>query len=63
MLIANGLIRGRYVPKGSSEKDFSPYQQQTFIKRINHTPRKYLNYLTPMESFFRFLHPLFFLFT
>jgi len=51
---ANGLLRGRYIPKHFTENDVTATQVQTFMARINHTPRKSLHYLSPMESFLLF---------
>ena len=45
---SNKLIR-RFIPKGSDIKNYSPQYIACKIKRLNHTPRKSLNYFTPYE--------------
>jgi IS30 family transposase len=44
----NGLLR-RYLPKGKSLKHYSSEQIQRFTQKLNHLPRKILNYQTPTE--------------
>jgi IS30 family transposase len=48
---ANRLIR-RYIPKKTYIKDYSKYYIQAVIEKLNHTPRKCLNYKTPYEVYF-----------
>ena len=50
---ANGLLRS-YFPKGTDFSKLDGRTVQAAIKRINNTPRKLLNYLTPAEVFFNF---------
>lgn len=45
---ANKLIR-RFIPKGSDIKHYSPQYIAHHIRKLNHTPRKSLNYQTPYE--------------
>lgn len=45
---SNKLIR-RFIPKGSDIKSYLPQYIACKIKRLNHTPRKSLNYFTPYE--------------
>lgn len=47
----NGLVR-QYLPKKTSFKDVTNEQLQSIADKLNHRPRKCLNYLTPFE----FLH-------
>lgn len=47
----NGLVR-QYLPKKTSFKDVTHEQLQSIADKLNHRPRKCLNYLTPFE----FLH-------
>ena len=45
----NGRIR-RYIPKGESLDPFTKQQIQALEERLNQTPRKCLNYLTPSQK-------------
>lgn len=47
---ANGIIR-RDIPKGSVAKDFSQHDVDMILFHINDTPRKSLNFYTPIEIF------------
>jgi IS30 family transposase len=47
----NGLVR-QYLPKKTSFKDVTNEELQSIADKLNHRPRKCLNYLTPFE----FLH-------
>jgi IS30 family transposase len=47
---ANGILR-RFILKGTRADDCSAKQVQTYLKRMNSTPRKSLGYMTPYESF------------
>ena len=47
----NGLIR-QYFTKGSSFENISPEQVEAVMKKLNHRPRKTLNYKTPHSIFF-----------
>jgi transposase, IS30 family len=47
----NGLVR-QYLPKKMSFKDVTNEQLQSIAEKLNHRPRRCLNYLTPFE----FLH-------
>ena len=47
----NGLIR-QYFTKGSSFKNITDGQVDTVMNRLNHRPRKTLNYRTPHAVFF-----------
>ena len=47
----NGLVR-QYFPKKTSFRDITNEQLQSISDKLNHRPRKSLNYLTPFE----FLH-------
>lgn len=47
----NGLIR-QYFPKGSRFEDITDEQVETVMHRLNHRPRKGLNYQTPHAVFF-----------
>lgn len=47
----NGLIR-RYIPKKSRIKDVSVKKLNQIITKLNNTPRKCLNFLTPKEVHF-----------
>lgn len=47
----NGLIR-QYFPKGSSFEEITDEQVETVMYRLNHRPRKGLNYQTPHAVFF-----------
>ena len=44
----NGLVR-QYLPKKTSFKDVTNEQLQSIADKLNHRPRKCLNYLTPFE--------------
>jgi transposase, IS30 family len=48
----NGLIR-QYFPKGTNFKDTTNKDLAFVVKKINHRPRKYLNYQTPHDVFYR----------
>ncbi len=47
----NGLIR-QYFPKGTNFKDITNKDLALVVKKINHRPRKCLNYQTPHEAFY-----------
>lgn len=47
----NGLIR-QYFPKGSSFEEITKDEVKKVMHRLNHRPRKTLNYKTPFEVFF-----------
>ena len=47
----NGLIR-QYFTKGSSFESITDEQVDKVMERLNHRPRKTLNYKTPYEMFF-----------
>ena len=47
----NGLIR-QYLPKKSEFLNVSKEEIITIQNRLNHRPRKVLNYKTPYEVFF-----------
>jgi IS30 family transposase len=47
----NGLIR-QYFPKGTNFKDMTNKNFALVVKKINHRPRKSLNYQTPHEVFY-----------
>ncbi|MFC1814055.1 IS30 family transposase [Thermodesulfobacteriota bacterium] len=47
----NGLIR-QYFPKGANFKDITNKDLALVVKKINHRPRKSLNYQTPHEVFY-----------
>ena len=47
----NGLIR-QYFPKGSSFENITEADVEKVMDRLNHRPRKTLNYKTPFEVFF-----------
>ncbi|OTE95808.1 transposase [Crenothrix sp. D3] len=47
----NGLIR-QYFPKGSSFEAITDEQVEAVMHRLNHRPRKGLNYQTPHAVFF-----------
>ena len=47
----NGLIR-QYFPKGSSFADITEARVEAVMNKLNHRPRKTLNYRTPYEVFF-----------
>ena len=46
----NGLLR-QYLPKSTSFKELTQQRLQTYIKELNHRPRKKLGYRTPYEIF------------
>ena len=50
----NGIIR-RYIPKSKDIKSLTRQKIQAINKQINDTPRKILNYRTPIEVFSEFL--------
>jgi IS30 family transposase len=47
----NGLIR-QYFPKGSFFGSITEADVEKVMERLNHRPRKTLNYKTPFEVFF-----------
>ena len=47
----NGLIR-QYFPKGTNFKDITNKDLALVVKKLNHRPRKSLNYQTPHEVFY-----------
>jgi len=49
---ANGLIR-QYLPKKSEFINVSKEEITMIQNRLNHRPRKVLNYRTPYEVFFK----------
>jgi len=51
----NGLLRF-YYPKGTDFLAITEEELNSTIKRINHRPRKCLNYQTPYEAFFKTSH-------
>jgi IS30 family transposase len=46
----NGLIR-QYFPKDRTLKDVEPEEIEEAVEKLNHRPRKSLNYRTPHEAF------------
>jgi IS30 family transposase len=44
----NGLIR-QYLPKGFNFRDMTNKELAVIVKKLNHRPRKCLNYQTPHE--------------
>ena len=46
----NGLIR-QYIPKGSSFEKLTKKDIQVIENKLNHRPRKSLNWRTPYEAF------------
>jgi IS30 family transposase len=46
----NGLVR-QYFPKGSDLKEATPEKVQEVVDRLNHRPRRCLNFATPQEDF------------
>lgn len=48
----NGLIR-RYLPKGTTFANLKQEALDRIVSKINHRPRKRLNYRTPHEVFYR----------
>ena len=48
----NGLIR-QYVPKGSSFEDLTQAQVSGIMKKLNHRPRKALDFKTPAEVLYQ----------
>ncbi|WP_167495883.1 IS30 family transposase [Desulfosediminicola ganghwensis] len=48
----NGLLR-QYFPKGSDFRSITEVEIAKAVKRINHRPRKCLNYQTPYEVFWK----------
>lgn len=53
----NGLIR-QYIPKKSSFENLKDEDIQLIQNKLNNRPRKKLNFLTPIEYFFRNFGPL-----
>ena len=51
----NGLIR-QYIPKKSEFDNISKDQIVTIAHKLNHRPRKSLNYKTPFEVFMHSFH-------
>jgi IS30 family transposase len=47
----NGLI-SQYFPKGTDFKDITNKDLAFVVKKLNHRPRKCLNYQTPHEAFY-----------
>ncbi|MDR3366617.1 MAG: hypothetical protein LBO71_06590, partial [Prevotellaceae bacterium] len=54
----NKLIR-QYIPKKANFDDFSDRQIKEIQYKINSSPRKNLNFYSPKEIFFRYLHDKF----
>ena len=50
----NGIIR-RYIPKNKDIKSITRQKIQAINKQINDTPRKILNYKTPVEMFLEYI--------
>ena len=48
---SNGLLR-QYFPKGMELTEISQEQVQYAVDRLNHRPRKVLDFKTPFEVFF-----------
>lgn len=48
----NGLLR-RYFPKGCNFHEISDARIQEVVEKLNHRPRKCLNFRTPYEVFFK----------
>jgi IS30 family transposase len=48
----NGLLR-RYFPKGCNFHQITHDRIQQVVEKLNHRPRKCLNYRTPYEVFFK----------
>ena len=48
----NGLLR-HYFPKGIDFQAVSEEDLDLTVKKVNHRPRKCLNYLTPQEVFYQ----------
>ena len=55
----NGRIR-RYIPRGTDPESFSNDDLQALAAQMNNTPRKCLDYKTPIEVFLGALKPLHF---
>ncbi|CAA6815776.1 MAG: Unknown protein, partial [uncultured Campylobacterales bacterium] len=53
----NGLIR-QYIPKKSEFDNISKEQIVTIAHKLNHRPRKSLNYKTPFEVFMHSFHQI-----
>jgi IS30 family transposase len=51
----NGLIR-QYLPKGTNFKDITNNDLAKIVKKLNHRPRKCLNYQTPHEVIQQAIH-------
>jgi IS30 family transposase len=52
----NGLLR-KYFPKGTDFATITPECLEHVVDKLNHRPRKRLNYLTPYEVFVLGLDP------
>ena len=51
----NGRIR-RFLPRDTNINEVTPFELQAIALRLNHTPRKCLEFRTPHEVFFEHLH-------
>ncbi|MBU4289292.1 MAG: IS30 family transposase [Proteobacteria bacterium] len=51
----NGLIR-QYFPKGTNFRDITSKDLAFVVKKLNHRPRKCLNYQTPHEIIYNAIH-------
>ena len=51
----NGLIR-QYLPKGTNFKDITDKDLAVIVNKLNHRPRKCLNYQTPHEVLHQAIH-------
>ena len=51
----NGLIR-QYLPKGTNFKNITNNDLAIIVKKLNHRPRKCLNYQTPHEVMHQAIH-------
>jgi IS30 family transposase len=51
----NGLIR-QYLPKGTNFKNITNNDLAIIVKKLNHRPRKCLNYQTPHEVIHKAIH-------
>jgi len=51
----NGLIR-QYLPKGTNFKNITSKELAIIVKKLNHRPRKCLNYQTPHEVIHQAIH-------
>jgi len=54
----NGLLR-QYFPKGMNFREITDKVLALAVKKINHRPRKCLNYQTPHEVYYKELHGAF----